>query len=132
MRISDWSSDVCSSDLRCRAALKYTAWALGIGQAIALAARKTEILELGFRCVQNRTAPGNDKWTELGSRLEREFGFGVLVAFPANNARVVDPEIAGIDDKSAHALFEQELIDLRLDEHTTELQSQMRISYAIL
>src|SRR3546814_322521 len=72
----------CRAGKRCRAALKYTAWALGIGQAIALAARKTEILELGFRCVQNRTAPGNDKWTELGSRHEREFGFGVLVAFP--------------------------------------------------
>src|SRR3546814_13568236 len=122
MRISDWSSDVCSSDLvaifiadqrnpigfiavkaevhfrkrvfdqfacragkRSRAALKYTAWALGIGQAIALAARKTAILALGFRSVQNITAPGKDKWTELRSSTDREFGICVLCVFSLYN-----------------------------------------------
>src|SRR3546814_5942583 len=85
MRISDWSSDVCSSDLLC-----LRARGIGFGeQALALrAARKRLIKRAGRIGVRDRRVIDRD-----GARIE-----------------------AGI---------------ARSEEHTSELQSLMRISYAV-
>src|SRR3546814_10839957 len=82
MRISDWSSDVCSSDL-------------GLGLVA---------------CRLQRRAPVE----QMGIGGQRGFGF-----FEGTQHRAVD-------------FGERRLaVSLRSEEHTSELQSLMRISYAV-
>src|SRR3546814_9100549 len=101
MRISDWSSDVCSSDLGAADGARtdhrhepVRAWRQG---------RLHRRQGLGSRAVSAET--------EAGSRIERRFaalkvaGRGALVAFVTAGARS--------------------------EEHTSELQSLMRTSYAV-
>src|SRR3546814_3144444 len=113
MRISDWSSDVCSSDLR-------RAWQLcAIGRA---------------RC--------NDRNCRIRG------GAGVLTALPveaalpdliaaldaAPNAVLIAPPGAGKTTAVAPAMLGRPWRDgkiIRSEEHTSELQSLMRISYAV-
>src|SRR3546814_2610836 len=116
MRISDWSSDVCSSDL------------LKVGD----------------------TLPGEGSFaTELGvSRPVMREAFGALTAL-----RLVDvgngrkPRVAAIDGSvmaasMGHAVNTAQVsladvwevrrtLELRSEEHTSELQSLMRTSYAV-
>src|SRR3546814_2960991 len=86
MRISDWSSDVCSSDLPCRPARR--------SSALGGAGRARRRPEQGWQLPTNR-------------------------AVPRSRSRIRDRGRA----------------DLRLcarsEEHTSELQSLMRISYAV-
>src|SRR3546814_10707723 len=98
MRISDWSSDVCSSDLQ-GGLLR----AKGLRQRIAAA-------RLACQFGGNRRCADRD-------RTGRDLG------------RVADP---------AREAFRAEILDLatpdgrnRSEEHTSELQSLMRISYAV-
>src|SRR3546814_1129985 len=92
MRISDWSSDVCSSDL--------------IG----------------------RQRPG--KRAELRHVVGR---YQRLVGFSHRCLECLD--IWPLEDLTSHQQFEQLSDDARLavrsEEHTSELQSLMRISYAV-
>src|SRR3546814_8612969 len=91
MRISDWSSDVCSSDLELFVA------PTAVMKALAGFARAT-----------------------IGGTLEPRLGFAVGDA--RNGADGVRAQLAalGADEKV-----------LRSEEHTSELQSLMRISYAV-
>src|SRR3546814_1499611 len=100
MRISDWSSDVCSSDL----AVAHAALA-------ALALVEHRVAELVADVFQRRVAVVAD---DREHRLER----GVQPAVGAlGRVRVGLQEFAvGID---------------RSEEHTSELQSLMRISYDV-
>src|SRR3546814_3049298 len=95
MRISDCSSDVCSSDL-----------------------------------------------TRLKSGLlAKAFGGAALFALAAGSAAAADPEItvfdwAGYEDPAFHQSYADKYGDsptfaFRSEEHTSELQSLMRISYAV-
>src|SRR3546814_1090537 len=100
MRISDWSSDVCSSDLR---------YGLGPDSASMLA-------ELGFRCD-----------TSVRSGFDYRAGHGPDYRdAPLHPWRVRTP---------AGPLLEMPVTTvfggLRSEEHTSELQSLMRISYAV-
>src|SRR3546814_3439349 len=100
MRISDWSSDVCSSDLPA-----------GIGGEIALEAwrrRSAEGLATFFVIDDPR------RLAALAGRL----GLAVPIAEIAapGAAREVIPEA----------------LPVRSEEHTSELQSLMRISYAVI
>src|SRR3546814_8619416 len=79
MRISDWSSDVCSSDL--------------VGR-----------FEHRLALTQNTNGAGSGILGARGSRRPRELGE------------------TGIDERIVRA---------RSEEHTSELQSLMRISYAV-
>src|SRR3546814_2672988 len=137
MRISDWSSDVCSSDLRGRpaaaremqAAAEYLVdVAHGEGDMIEAALglgrlqQEEIVMAAARRAAQEMAAAGIAVGEHETQRLVkprgfREFvgeqhhmadldGFGLLV----NRARRVDP---------------------RSEEHTSELQSLMRISYAV-
>src|SRR3546814_2753873 len=98
MRISDWSSDVCSSDLRT------------LGQIL-----------------RHRPDGGMDERSAIEHGLNRDVGRqrGVDFLQSLGNGRcdgaavLADPHDRGTDH------------DLRSEEHTSELQSLMRISYAV-
>src|SRR3546814_4397744 len=94
MRISDWSSDVCSSDLAA-----------------------------GRSLVDRPDAEKGRDWR------------GALASFIAESDRALDlfasfmPEVRALDD--GETLIQSQWIDKRSEEHTSELQSLMRISYAV-
>src|SRR3546814_3283034 len=104
MRISDWSSDVCSSDLE-------------IGHAAA-SIQNGEALLLEKRSRRRGSKIGNEG---LRVRIRRHGSHG-----------------HGIDDRRV-SVFRENIDDpdirvggdIRSDEHTSELQSLMRISYAV-
>src|SRR3546814_4312807 len=107
MRISDWSSDVCSSDLRLGARLR-----LFGGRGAGRIARDI-VLQLGALDVL------------IGlCRRQLRHPLGALAL-----ERIVP---AGIKRQLA-ALQMQDVIDdiVRSEEHTSELQSLMRITYAV-
>src|SRR3546814_6756306 len=120
MRISDWSSDVCSSDLR-------------FGQAIV------NLLSNARDAVLSRAGTEPDAPCAIHVDLH-ECGNAVRLTvtdtgggIPAEVAdRIFDPFITtkesgkgtGLGLSIAHAI-------VRSEEHTSELQSLMRISYAV-
>src|SRR3546814_10096448 len=91
MRISDWSSDVCSSELR------------------VVGGQSDEVVE-NARALRRIRLEGADLFVRLGRQL------GV----------VVDHAHQRVTLKARHILS-----FLRSEEHTSELQSLMRISYAV-
>src|SRR3546814_4393459 len=101
MRISDWSSDVCSSDLP--AALRTTRWFADKAAIVQLPSLQS--LQL-LRAVASRDGPG------AGNGM---IGFG-------------DPLLEG---NAATRGVEGRVRAARSEEHTSELQSLMRISYAV-
>src|SRR3546814_3836039 len=126
MRISDWSSDVCSSDLvldladRVGGLVPRLVREVGVGRhAVDLDA---EALELGVVVGQV---------TELGGAYEGEVGrveehhrplaLEVLVGHVHELALAEGGGLEGLDLG----------VDERSEEHTSELQSLMRISYAV-
>src|SRR3546814_4724837 len=98
MRISDWSSDVCSSDLVSRAEETIRRRSEGNRARPILGTAFAELKELDFSSVQS-------KITETNS-FE---GVSEAIEFAESAVR--------------HAF--------RSEEHTSELQSLMRISYAV-
>src|SRR3546814_10622901 len=101
MRISDWSSDVCSSDLVADIASE-----LDTDDAVA-------IIE------------------DLDADDQRE----VLRAMEPDDRAAIE-EALSYPEESAGRLMQRELIAVpehwRSEEHTSELQSLMRISYAVV
>src|SRR3546814_3722775 len=97
MRISDWSSDVCSSDLF------------------------FQVCHEGPYISSSRPQPGRRKplSENLGERFER--GDKALLGVIA--------KILGVADRLQHAGMVA--AQIRSEEHTSELQSLMRISYAV-
>src|SRR3546814_5443976 len=115
MRISDWSSDVCSSDLAILARSLHLPLVVGAAQALQLVndgdvlavdgSGGTVVIEPNAADLRGYRARVRDEKRERKQlhRLRRE------------PSRTVD----GVD------------IRIRSDEHTSELQSLMRISYAV-
>src|SRR3546814_6743045 len=99
MRISDWSSDVCSSDLEDETELRARAYD---ALRAAAGAMLEEVAEIFYR------APLRVKTAEA-------FLDGLVA---------VDPSRRGAVEAQATSLR-------RSEEHTSELQSLMRISYAV-
>src|SRR3546814_7717383 len=95
MRISDWSSDVCSSDLE-----------LGNYRKIAL---------LGL--------PEAQQATPLLTALEQRL--------TAITSRVAQKDADADQVLEQLSALSAELAGIRSEEHTSELQSLMRISYAV-
>src|SRR3546814_4110878 len=108
LRIMDWSSDVCSSDLSVGNA-RHHAEIVGDQDE-----RKPELLPQVGQHAQN---------LRLDSDIERRRGL------------VSDQQlrIAHQCHRDHHALAQspRELVRVRSEEHTSELQSLMRISYAV-
>src|SRR3546814_3386029 len=103
MRISDWSSDVCSSDLRRPNAL----------QCIS-SRRRAEVFNMAFLDLllpRRKHDPAHSR-AETGPRVD----------WPARRIEpATDRGDLAISDKQRQ----------RSEEHTSELQSLMRISYAV-
>src|SRR3546814_10450468 len=108
MRISDWRSDVGSSDLGGPADAGHRGPAHGLDQTVVAAARQHRAL---------RAQRG-------GGELEGCMGVVVEAAHQAVVQRVADAEQV---EAGQHAGEEVP----RSEEHTSELQSLMRISYAV-
>src|SRR3546814_3549114 len=110
MRISDWSSDVCSSDL---IRWLFVNW-LQSDDIKLLLQRADGSLEGALRQLRERLpSEFQDLFDKLGRR-HRATEQGRANIFLANLANALDP---GHFDRS--------------EEHTSELQSLMRISYAV-
>src|SRR3546814_10452580 len=121
MRISDWSSDVCSSDL----ILVREQAAVDCGAEAARAVSRWGAPEI-------RNGDALLQWIEQELNIHRRLE---LRCFPGSGAQylLVDN---GLQARHLHRLrrtlapfVEQAL--LRSEEHTSELQSLMRISYAV-
>src|SRR3546814_9153379 len=122
MRISDWSSDVCSSDLE-------------VTQNASAAAR-----EVGTAPAQPQAvAPDQAESTDSTSSV----GIGDIVVTAQRRAENVQQVPIAVAAFSGAALQEKGVdnvsqlanltpgVQLRSEEHTSELQSLMRISYAV-
>src|SRR3546814_2425055 len=97
MRISDWSSDVCSSDLRPQVKIDEFA---GLSQ-------------LGIGAILRRVARLRHRKQHQVGNLEHRNFLGPSTRFAKNDSLIV--------------IFAER----RSEEHTSELQSLMRISYAV-
>src|SRR3546814_2929067 len=112
MRISDWSSDVCSSDLAVAQRVKLE----DAGEPLDLGAADARRLGIGMG-----HAGGID--VALHRVVER-----------AEEALLIDERVAllGFLDRDQLGLQAQDpCLALRSEEHTSELQSLMRISYDV-
>src|SRR3546814_9348076 len=117
MRISDWSSDVCSSDLvEILVVLLIEAHALDVlagAEALVQLGAVADVLQLAL---------------QVGAALA---GLGVLDLHSAPQAALVFDDVARAD-RVAVDLHEGIVRERgRSEEHTSELQSLMRISYAV-
>src|SRR3546814_6004061 len=114
MRISDWSSDVCSSDLigRLRKA--------GISVTTGIREQEAQAAMMGFFAQQTLGRPYVT--LKLATSLD-----GQIARADGESQWITGPQA------SAHTHLERARHDaiLRSEEHTSELQSLMRISYAV-
>src|SRR3546814_9248819 len=110
MRISDWSSDVCSSDLL-ECALR------------GLPGRRLAARDAGFhRRTWHRAEPGDH--ADRAARLHRRI-FSCVVALQHDPHRLLPRYLELYLGRLLQAAHR------RSEEHTSELQSLMRISYAV-
>src|SRR3546814_7882490 len=134
MLISDWSSDVCSSDLFCRRApglprrgdrRQALAGGAGVGAfefvLAVIGERGLEMLLESPANVPGQRVDGrivDDDDGDVAVLLHRDADGGIFGhgRTPWSNGSIVD---RGVDE------------GLRSEEHTSELQSLMRISYAV-
>src|SRR3546814_2456012 len=125
MRISDWSSDVCSSDLRCLEAATQRP-AEGETEAIRWKAAGGGVH--ARQCLGVALA-NQQRWMGAADEFEG-------AAKDAQAAR--DPDAGSYWAQAGNAWLAageavnaQHALDARSEEHTSELQSLMRISYAV-
>src|SRR3546814_1568939 len=112
MRISDWSSDVCSSDLyeRCL-------------DGLALDYGLTPLIGVGSMC--RREVSGPEGLIAVFDHLDRILPKGVMLhgfgvkGTALSHPKGIEHRIASIDSQA------------RSDEHTSKLTSLMPISYAV-
>src|SRR3546814_6712190 len=119
MRISDWSSDVCSSDLV--ASVILDRWVRGERRHIWIS-KNEALLEDACR-----------DWSALGGlpidvQPLGQWKLGVPIGMREGILFVTYPTLrSGRSD----ATRLQQILEWRSEEHTSELQSLMRISYAV-
>src|SRR3546814_6350190 len=104
MRMSGWSSDVCSSDL-------------GPGGRLVTRFADGEEWEIG---AVRRWSPG--EYLAFGWRLP---------SFAAAQATEVEIRFEAVGDETRVTVEHRGWDAIRSEEHTSELQSLMRISYAV-
>src|SRR3546814_7822627 len=119
MRISDWSSDVCSSDLPNSTVLALHYWK----QREPLAGERITWRTDPFRHAASYIAMRTNG-VDLRSSMMAESVYGY---FPVVYRSRLDPYAVMGDVESNPP----EVDLLRSEEHTSELQSLMRISYAV-
>src|SRR3546814_992885 len=118
MRISDWSSDVCSSDL----AGRDTRELAGEQGLVIVGARRAQ------RGVDALALRGNDRGEPIFVG-EAEPGGAVIF----DGSTLVEVLIVDVEDRlAAEEAGRADMVGpTRSEEHTSELQSLMRISYAV-
>src|SRR3546814_3060786 len=129
MRISDWSSDVCSSDLCWRAA---TCWS----RRSTCRSRRCSIPSVrrcayskrwrADRCCRSASCARPGCGRAQGALLQVHSGLSLVRQPLAPQIRILDAERVRIELRIL-AGFPL----CRSEEHTSELQSLMRISYAV-
>src|SRR3546814_10728910 len=116
MRISDWSSDVCSSDLG------------GLDAAAIVVVLEEPDAELLVQRPDPLVGGSRHGHAEEADRRDVEEDAGMLARMPRRNllhlphVRILDLDPRLVSDVVGHR---------RSEEHTSELQSLMRISYAV-
>src|SRR3546814_1467128 len=128
MRISDWSSDVCSSDLK--AASAKAASAKAVGGRVLIFDTTLRDGEQSPGCSMNL-----EEKLQVAQILE-EMGVDIIEAgFPIaskGDFEAVQAVAAKVKAARVAGLAPAPRRDIRSEEHTSELQSLMRISYAVL
>src|SRR3546814_2610447 len=121
MRISDWSSDVCSSDLEAVAHAPEG----GDQHDSAVRRRDPQVLLSGGDVL---------RLNQPGGRIVRQNDEGEVVRIQRLQQHEAGLRLAG-NHRQAEGLVADEagdgLREGRSEEHTSELQSLMRISYAV-
>src|SRR3546814_2122450 len=127
MRISDWSSDVCSSDLRWHAAgLKLHVYSSGSVEA--------QKLIFGHSVYGDLTPWFSGFFdTDIGGKLEAGSYTRIAVAIGLMPRSILylsdNPEEVAAAGRAGMQTIR---LMRRSEEHTSELQTLMRISYAVL
>src|SRR3546814_9248830 len=124
MRIRDWSSDVCSSDLE---------------RPDDLAGAIGRQLEEGPLPVHERQPGEGACRVRIEPRRQFEIPLRLFVVLRGEAIHVPAATMVGAPRVQAHRSFEQGALSFRQldlhrdrsEEHTSELQSLMRISYAV-
>src|SRR3546814_3062809 len=124
MRISDWSSDVCSSDRR-------RVYGAGHVRVLGFIRR---VRELGFTPAEVRVILSLGGPAQASCSEVRE-----IAAHHLERVRAKMSDLAQLESLLATTIDRCEgdgaascaVIELRSEEHTSELQSLMRISYAV-
>src|SRR3546814_8203424 len=123
MRISDWSSDVCSSDLPIRARCPLT---VTRPSPISRSASRREQKPVSLMCLLSRIRIG--AWREGA-----QSGRSVPPRHAPNRSRSSFPALSQSD--LTYMVCDANLFanntEQRSEEHTSELQSLMRTSYAV-
>src|SRR3546814_5732459 len=109
MRISDWSSDVCSSDL----------------SITHFSSARSASSVFGGNSSNDRVRPASSRSGIRAMGCKRYF-----VVVPTAQTTLGGSDLAGHDAPGARAGFALHARP-RSEEHTSELQSLMRISYAV-
>src|SRR3546814_3827315 len=139
MRISDWSSDVCSSDLKTRpqflkvagARRKWVTPGLVLQAAKAPADAGEPEVRVGFT-VTRKVGNAVER-----NRVKRRLRAAAAEVFPSLGCAGTDYVVVGRmatltrPFSALKADLEQAVRKLRSAEHTSELQPLMRISYAV-
>src|SRR3546814_6569625 len=125
MRISDWSSDVCSSDLGIAAG--------GVGQD-GVAVRRQHVEQVGLSGVLADVAAADGDGDDLRAcRLGGGPGFVEVLELAGAGEQAGAIGLAGNDQCVAVVRLgiHRRIIAQRTEENTSELQSLMRTSYAV-
>src|SRR3546814_9808231 len=136
MRISDWSSDVCSSDLDATAARMRCTPIADWYRALNTPAARDRLNRIYYDYAligDGETDPGAVWVGNWYTRNLRIFGHLVRLAKPDDRVLVLYGAGHGfLLDQDARQSGAFDVVDpLRSEEHTSELQSLMRISYAV-
>src|SRR3546814_7624475 len=139
MRISDWSSDVCSSDLAVSEA--------GLGEIVVTATRRATNLQdtpVAVSAIdQGLIEQASPRDIGDLAAFVPNFSAATVTNFNAasfairgvgQNSIIVyfEPPVAVLVDDFVVSSVQTQLLDtFRSEEHTSELQSLMRISYAV-
>src|SRR3546814_2496496 len=128
MRISDWSSDVCSSDLFRRLGDFPEVRGLLGNRRDAGIHRSCDRRLVSRRKTRREVRSGADRGrARAGIRHQRRRSPAALAPADARRAAAG----ASGDRRIARAMARRGIFTVRSEEHTSELQSLMRISYAV-
>src|SRR3546814_4742967 len=137
MRISDWSSDVCSSDLLPGFEVILEAFLRATSGAVTKAASEFIVnLQIKLAPRLNRRQVWESfthTCMELAQKdVSDEYRNRVLVILTQFLQEIKKPQTQGSYVSAASGnRSEEQRLSVRSEEHTSELQSLMRISYAV-